>query len=113
MATVEEMRRRIEWVEAALADLRDFIDKNDGLLEAKLDNLNKAMMELQIVVYGSEQYRLRGVGERLDLSEQRITAVEKTLQSAQDTLKGVKIGLALNGAGLVGAIVAVINGFLN
>jgi DNA repair exonuclease SbcCD ATPase subunit len=131
----EDIEQRFKYLESILNELRDELAREQAHLLAKLDIIGKSMQEIQVIIFGEERYRLRGVGERLETLEKTMTsldehlrsirlperivtlegqveAIEKERQSIKDQIEGalraIRVAVAVAGTSGGGAILSFI-----
>lgn len=131
----EDISRRFSYLESILNELRDELSREQAHLLGKIDTVSKSMQELQVIIFGEERYRLKGVGERLEALEKTMTAldehlrsirlpervvslegqveaIEKERQSIKDQMEGalraIRVAVAVAGVSGGGAILSVV-----
>jgi chromosome segregation ATPase len=114
---VELFKKRLEYIEGALADLRDEIDRRGDLAQSQFDRqrdivgekinaIQGAVKELQLMIYGESKYRLVGLGDKVEKMSALLESMQTEREALRNQIKGMQKALAI--IGLAGPIVGPI-----
>jgi predicted transcriptional regulator len=99
--------------------LAKFVDTNDanirdnvGSLSLAIDSLKVTINNLNMLLYGSGELRLKGMTERLENTEEIVEAIVDARRSERDKLRGIQIGLAITGFSGVGSLIMLVSQWL-
>jgi chromosome segregation ATPase len=100
-AEAELFKKRLEYLEGGLADLRDELDRRNeetrsqidrqrDIVSEKITNMQNAVKELQLMIYGEPKYRLSGLSAQIDGMNTSLVAMQAERQSLRDQIKGMR-----------------------
>lgn len=84
-------------------------DRNDDQIREKLAEVAASVKRLEVVVFGSPEYRLIGTAESLEKLAVEVRQIVAERKSERDQLKGLKYGLAVTGLGTFGTLATVLS----
>jgi chromosome segregation ATPase len=113
----ELFKRRLDYIESALAELRDEIDRRNeatqGLIDRqrdivaeKISAISGAVKELQLMIYGESKYQLVGLSAKIEAVNGSLATMQAEREALRNQIKGMR--LALTVIGLAGPVLGPI-----